>query len=94
MFIQKYTIREVSDLNKTQMELINDNYERMAHELQDETGKMRIAALRDVMSGLLPQLESKKFPSSSQHTPTKSAMPAPLMFVVPLPLDTPPRENR
>jgi hypothetical protein len=60
MFIQKYAIHDVSDLSPTEVKLIKDNYGRMAHKWQPDTGITKIAASRKVMNELFPTLSSKK----------------------------------
>lgn len=59
MFVQRYVIREVTGLSLTQVKLIKDNYTRMAHKWQVDTGKTKIAATREVMNELFPDLQSK-----------------------------------
>ena len=55
MFIQKFIFRELSDLNKTEVKMIKDNYSRMAHKWQTDTNKTLVAARRDVIDELFPQ---------------------------------------
>jgi hypothetical protein len=58
MFIQNFIFRELSDLDKTQVKMIKDNYSRMAHKWQKDTNKTLIAARRDVINELFPQSTS------------------------------------
>jgi hypothetical protein len=69
MFIQHFTFREVSDLDKTQVKMIKDNYSRMAHKWQKDTNKTLLAARRDVMNELFP-LPSTSTNRQQNKTPT------------------------
>ena len=58
MFIQHFIFREVSDLEKSEVKMIKENYSRMAHKWQKDTNRTILAARRDVMNEILPQLTS------------------------------------
>ena len=72
MFVQKYVIREVAGLSPTQVKLIKDNYNRMAHKWQVDTEKTKIAATREVMSELFPDLQPKSSRTDTTDATNKS----------------------
>jgi hypothetical protein len=71
MFIQRFVFREVSNLDKSQVKMIKDNYSRMAHKWQKDSNKTLLAAHRDVMNELFPRVSSStnRQPSRTTTTP-------------------------
>jgi hypothetical protein len=69
MFIQNFVFQELSDLDKTQVKMIKDNYSRMTHKWQKDTNKTLIAARRDVMNELFPRHASANR-QQNRNTPT------------------------
>ena len=78
MFIQKFVFHEVNNPDKAQVQLFKENYHRMAHKWRQDTTVTLIAAYRDVIDELLPQLNSaSRPPSKTVNTPTLRIRPAP-----------------
>ncbi|CAF0856222.1 unnamed protein product [Adineta ricciae] len=78
MFIQKFVFHEVNNPSKAQVQLIKENYHRMAHKWRQDTTVTLIAAHRDVIDELLAQLNSaSRPPSKTVNTPALRTRPLP-----------------
>jgi len=60
MFVQNFQFHQLPQLNKTQVKIVKENFSRMAHKWQPDTQTTLIAARREVINELLPQLDSSK----------------------------------
>ena len=60
MYAQNFQFHQLPQLNKTQVKIVKENFSRMAHKWQPDTQTTLIAARREVINELLPQLDSSK----------------------------------
>ena len=83
MFIQTFRFEEFSDLHKTQLKMMNDNSSQIAYEFQQDANSILVAARRDFMNKLLPQLSlvsQKQAKTIHSSTPTKQDQPSTLLI--------------
>ena len=92
MFIQAFRFEEFSDLDKTQLKMINDNSSQIAYKFQQDATKILVAARRDCMNKFLPQhglvnrkqdktTHSSTLSNKPSSTPTKQDQPSTIPII-------------
>lgn len=72
MFMQKFVFHELPQLSYKQVPVVKTNYRRMAHRWNKDKNTTTIAARRDVMDELLPQIKGIHSPPTDIVSYTQS----------------------
>ena len=88
MFMQKFAFHELPQLSYKQVPLVKANYPRMAHRWNKDKNTTIIAARRDVMDELLPQIKERISNTPNQRDIAALDSPQPAYEYKPQPTDS------